>query len=196
MSLERRATPPWIADDVCTYCPSLQFGLGEFDVAERPDPRAWPWNPERALRLDAETGVGVCVHPHKVRLPVGRYASEGTEPDASGWDEPDDAPEPTSEPPADAAAPGPRKPAIAMPRFLRRIRHPAAPAAPAAPEAPAELAAAVPDDPSALGRWIAAQLHAAAPEDFADTLAYAEAAARTRHPDEVVVAALRDALGA
>ncbi|WP_439680457.1 hypothetical protein [Embleya sp. MST-111070] len=84
MSPERRM-PPSIDDEVCGYCPSRLFAPGAFDVALRPD-RAWPWIRGEGRRVDARTGVGVCVHPHKVRLPVGRWGSEGRMPDLSAWD--------------------------------------------------------------------------------------------------------------
>ncbi|GCD95541.1 hypothetical protein [Embleya hyalina] len=84
MPPERRI-PPSIDDEVCGYCPSRLFAPGAFDVAPRPD-RAWPWIRGEGRRVDARTGVGVCVHPHKVRLPVGRWGSEGRLPDLSGWD--------------------------------------------------------------------------------------------------------------
>ncbi|GAA4970880.1 hypothetical protein GCM10023205_40720 [Yinghuangia aomiensis] len=180
-------TPEWVREDVCTFCPSLLFGLGDFDVAERPGPR-WPWNPDLALRVDLASGKAVCVHPHKVRLGAGRYASEGLVPDAAGWAEP----EPVGEP-----DPRPGPPPGAIPQRLARrpafrARRPRREAP--APEASPHLTASVPGDPTRLGAWLSELLSGATPDARADLLGEAEAAARTRHPDEIVLAAMREAL--
>ncbi|WP_372406088.1 hypothetical protein [Streptomyces luteireticuli] len=70
----------FIADDVhhlaCGVCPSRRLPLGEFDVNERPT-RDCPFNPADGYRYTAD-GVPVCVHPHKVGLPVGKYKTDGT----------------------------------------------------------------------------------------------------------------------
>lgn len=60
----------------CGICPSRRFPLGEFDVYERPSAEC-PFNPNDGHRYTA-SGVPVCVHPHKVGLPPGRYKTEGT----------------------------------------------------------------------------------------------------------------------
>lgn len=150
-------TPEWVREEVCTFCPSLLFGLGDFDVAERPAPR-WPWNPDR--------------------------------PDASGWAEPE--PEPTGEP-----DPRPGPPPGAIPQRLARrpafrARRPRREAT--APEASPHLTASVPSDPTRLGAWLSELLSSTTPDAWADLLGEAEAAARTRHPDEIVLAAMREAL--
>ncbi|MFC5724009.1 hypothetical protein ACFP1Z_27965 [Streptomyces gamaensis] len=56
-------------------CPSRRFPLGGFDVAERPS-REYPFNPADGHRYTA-AGVPVCVHPEKVGVPPGRYATDG-----------------------------------------------------------------------------------------------------------------------
>lgn len=190
-------TPEHIRDEVCAFCPSRVFGPGQFDVAERPDKR-WPWDPETGRRVDVETGAGVCVHPHKVRLAPGRYASDGTMPDTSAWDRP------TVDEPAIEAEPAPAvvdeaaaANAAAVRRFTRSPRRRAlAPVQTPAEPAPAAstLAGAVPTDPAGLGGWLAQLLGQATPDAWADILDQAEAAARTRHPDAVVLAAMREAL--
>ncbi|WTW94820.1 hypothetical protein OG216_16170 [Streptomycetaceae bacterium NBC_01309] len=200
-----RATPPWILDEVCTFCPSRLFGLGEFDVAARPDPQRWPWNPDRGLRLDAVTGVGVCVHPYDVGLPVGRYGSEGIAPDDAGWAEP------RAEGDEDPAAADVRPAAVAhVPEALRRWRphvrrdrmrrgagrpsEKSSAQPPEQPEVPRGLVDAVPADADALGGWMADHLNSASPDEFPAVLGRVETAARVRHPDDVVVEALRRAL--
>ncbi|MCC2278502.1 hypothetical protein LKL35_24205 [Streptomyces sp. ET3-23] len=62
----------------CGICPSRRFPLGGFDVAERPS-REFPFNPVDGHRY-TDAGVPVCVHPEKVGLPPGRYATDGTPP--------------------------------------------------------------------------------------------------------------------
>ncbi|GGM10056.1 hypothetical protein GCM10012279_30090 [Micromonospora yangpuensis] len=56
-------------------CPAQQLGPGQFDVVDRPGPE-FAYNPDIGWRLTAE-GVAVCVHPYRVGLPPGRYASRG-----------------------------------------------------------------------------------------------------------------------
>ncbi|MFI1379313.1 hypothetical protein [Embleya sp. NPDC020886] len=191
--------PPWIEGDVCGYCPSLRFGPGEFDVAARPD-RAWPWKPGEGRRVDAESGVGVCVHPDKVRLPIGRWGSEGRLPDLTAWRAPEPAP---------PAAPDPTALAPAEPSQgarVRRLLHDSRPRMPksrlAERRPPARPAAAisdlvlpdVPSDPSRLAHWARDVLDAAEPDRFADVLAAVEHAATEVHPPETVIVALRDAM--
>lgn len=74
--------PRWCAD-TCVVCPAQTLGPGEFDVVDRPAGQ-FPYNREVGWRTD-NTGVAVCVHPYRVGLPAGRYASEGVPlPDLSG----------------------------------------------------------------------------------------------------------------
>jgi hypothetical protein len=69
---ERRET--WEAD-TCAVCPAQVLGLGEFDVSDRPGPQS-QCNRELGFRVEQATLTPVCVHPFRVGLPVGRYASE------------------------------------------------------------------------------------------------------------------------
>ncbi|MGW1990760.1 hypothetical protein [Embleya sp. NPDC001921] len=201
MSSHEPVLPPWIEGEVCGYCPSLRFAAGEFDVAARPDP-AWPWRPGEGRRIDAESGVGVCVHPHKVRLPVGRWGSERRAPDLSAWR----APEPDVAPPRD---PDPARPAepVTPSQGLRRLlrgtrptpreprrdeRRPAAERR--APSVPGLVLPGVPADADRLVPWLRDVLSRAEPERFADILDAAERAAAATHPPETIVAALRDAI--
>jgi hypothetical protein len=52
------------------------LGPGEFDVSGRPGPSS-RYDRERGYRIDAASGVAVCVHPFRVGLPVGAYCSAG-----------------------------------------------------------------------------------------------------------------------
>jgi hypothetical protein len=61
-------------DDTCAVCPAQVFGLGEFDVSERPGSES-RYDPVAGYRLDSVTSAPVCVHPFRVGLPAGRYAS-------------------------------------------------------------------------------------------------------------------------
>lgn len=54
-------------------CPSLRFRGGDFDVFERPTSEC-RFDPVDGFRYTADR-VPVCVHPYKVGLPPGRYAS-------------------------------------------------------------------------------------------------------------------------
>lgn len=67
--------PQW-ADATCVVCPAQRLGPGEFDVADRPDPSR-AFDPGAGCRVDGQTGAPVCVHPFRVGLPPGRYASAG-----------------------------------------------------------------------------------------------------------------------
>lgn len=82
-------------------CPAQVLGLGQFDVSDRPGPQS-QYNPELGYRVDVSTLTPVCVHPFRVGLPVGRYASDN----APVPDFPQQAPTPSPvqlELPADAA---------------------------------------------------------------------------------------------
>jgi hypothetical protein len=64
------------ADDTCVVCPAQVLGLGEFDVSDRPGPDS-RYDPQAGYRVNTITGAAVCVHPYRVGLPVGAYASAG-----------------------------------------------------------------------------------------------------------------------
>ncbi|WP_225991906.1 hypothetical protein [Actinomadura montaniterrae] len=67
--------PQW-PDATCVVCPGQNLGPGEFDVVDRPDPTR-AYDPAAGCRVDRATGAPVCVHPFRVGLPPGRYASAG-----------------------------------------------------------------------------------------------------------------------
>lgn len=74
--------PRW-CEDTCVVCPAQALGPGEFDVVDRPD-RQFAYNPTVGWRTDS-AGVAVCVHPYRVGMPAGRYASGDVPlPDLSG----------------------------------------------------------------------------------------------------------------
>lgn len=64
--------PRW-CEDTCVVCPARALGPGEFDVLDAEPGR---YRLDRAIgwRVD-EHGTAVCVHPYRVGLPEGRYAS-------------------------------------------------------------------------------------------------------------------------
>ena len=66
--------PEWCAS-TCVVCPAQEMGPGRFDVRDRPS-REYAYDPAVGWRVDA-TGTAVCVHPYRVGLPPGRYASAG-----------------------------------------------------------------------------------------------------------------------
>jgi hypothetical protein len=57
-------------------CPALTCEFGAFDVIDRPGPES-QYDPGRDCRVNLDTGAPTCVHPYRVGLPVGLYASEG-----------------------------------------------------------------------------------------------------------------------
>lgn len=62
--------------ETCTACPAQTLSAGEFDVTDRPGP-ATRYDPTAGYRVNPTTGLPECVHPSRVRLPAGRYASNG-----------------------------------------------------------------------------------------------------------------------
>ncbi|MER7471712.1 hypothetical protein [Micromonospora sp. NPDC000018] len=66
--------PHW-CEQTCVVCPAQQLGPGQFDVVDRPGPE-FAYNPDIGWRVTGD-GVAVCVHPYRVGLPPGRYASQG-----------------------------------------------------------------------------------------------------------------------
>jgi len=74
MAAEPGPRPEW-ADATCAVCPAQVLGAGRFDVVDRPD-RDRRYDPAVGYRVDVFTGMAVCVHPYRVGLPPGRYASQ------------------------------------------------------------------------------------------------------------------------
>ena len=161
--------------DACWICPALRLPAGQFDVYERPT-RDCPFDPSSGFRYAGD--IPVCVHPYKVGLPPGHYASAGTV-----------LPDP---------APHPRAPerVQAQPVPVRAYPGPA-PRPAAVPQADdaAIMAGARPAVPDELLSWMRGLVADAAPGDLADTLGQAEEAALLRFSAESVVEALRRVLG-
>lgn len=63
----------WV-DDTCAVCPAQLLGAGGFDVTDRPGPDS-RYEPTAGYRVNVTTGAPTCVHPFRVSLPVGAYAS-------------------------------------------------------------------------------------------------------------------------
>lgn len=66
--------PEW-EEDTCVVCPAQTLGAGQFDVMDRPGP-GFAYDSAIGWRVDG-AGTPVCVHPYRVGLPAGRYASAG-----------------------------------------------------------------------------------------------------------------------
>jgi hypothetical protein len=66
--------PEW-ADACCSVCPAQLLGPGEFDVVERPF--QGQGFRQDGVRIDTSTLVPTCVHPFRLGLPPGAYASAG-----------------------------------------------------------------------------------------------------------------------
>jgi hypothetical protein len=61
----------------CQACPVRQFRVGTFDVEDRPK-SSTRFDRKVGVRTSPESGVPVCVHPDRIGLPPGAYASAGT----------------------------------------------------------------------------------------------------------------------
>lgn len=59
-------------------CPAQRLGLGCFDVVDSPGPR-YRFDREVGYRVDTVTDAAVCVHPFRVGLAPGAYATAGIE---------------------------------------------------------------------------------------------------------------------
>ncbi|MFD8597709.1 hypothetical protein ACFV1L_22165 [Kitasatospora sp. NPDC059646] len=184
MSGSGLSLPPWREHTVCAVCPSLLLALGEFDVAAKPD-RESRYNPAVDYRVTPD-GTGVCVHPDKLGLPPGRYASAAEPVPAPAWaGEQDPDPQPQQEP---------LRPAAVLPPPVSAPYTP--PPAPSEDEAggewgPAHPAPVIPDELLALLRRQIAEAH---PDDLSAVLARAESSARASWGAETVVEAMRRVL--
>ncbi len=70
-----RRLPQW-EDATCSVCPAQLLGLGRFDVVDRPGPENH-YDPAEGWRVNVHSGKPTCVHPFRVGLPPGLYASHG-----------------------------------------------------------------------------------------------------------------------
>jgi hypothetical protein len=61
----------------CLACPIRRFRVGSFDVEERPK-SSTRFDPRTGSRTIPESGIPVCVHPDRIGLRPGAYASAGT----------------------------------------------------------------------------------------------------------------------
>jgi hypothetical protein len=183
MSGSGLSLPPWREHTVCAVCPSLLLRLGEFDVAPKPS-RDSQYDPAVDYRV-TPAGVGVCVHPDKLGVPPGLYASGADPVPEPPWTaeqdpdpepaDPQSAPWPVSPPGpvADAPSPDPPEDGTGDEWLLAQP----------APEVPQELLV-----------WLREQVAEAMSGDFGAALDRVETSARQTWPAEVVVEALRRVL--
>ncbi len=61
---------------MCGVCPSLCLPLGGFDVVAKPSKES-AYERAHGYRVLRDGGTPVCVHPDRVGLPAGAYASGG-----------------------------------------------------------------------------------------------------------------------
>lgn len=83
LDLVKARRPEW-KTDCCVVCPAQTRELGQFDVVDRPA-KQHAFDKAQGCRINTTTGTPVCVHPFRVGLPPGAYASAGYLP---GEDEP------------------------------------------------------------------------------------------------------------
>lgn len=77
MSTDAAYTPGRdVIDATCLVCPAQLLPFGLFDVAERPGYES-RYDPTRGYRVNDATGAPTCVHPYRVGLPPGLYATVG-----------------------------------------------------------------------------------------------------------------------
>ncbi|WP_256789211.1 hypothetical protein [Frankia sp. AvcI1] len=67
---------PWGEDELCAVCPGQVHDPGGFDIVDGPGPGS-RYDTTAGYRRDLDSGMPVCIHPHKIGFPVGRYASAG-----------------------------------------------------------------------------------------------------------------------
>lgn len=75
MPPETGPLPHW-EEATCVVCPAQLLGPGRFDVVDKPG-RQFRYDPAIGYRINVDTGAPVCVHPYRVGLPPGGYASRG-----------------------------------------------------------------------------------------------------------------------
>ncbi|GGM14891.1 hypothetical protein ACFFX1_04210 [Dactylosporangium sucinum] len=63
-----------LRDATCVACPAQRLAVGAFDVSDRPRVES-RYDPDLGYRVDRATRTPTCVHPYRVGLPPGRYAS-------------------------------------------------------------------------------------------------------------------------
>ncbi len=166
------------SDSVCWICPALRLPAGRFDVYDKPT-AASPFDPQTGYRYDAQ-GVAVCVHPYKLGVPAGRYASAGE-------------PFPAL---AKPSRPKPRRDEPVSVAVVRKRAFPGPEPMPSSLVSDADIMAGErPQVPAELLAWMRGLVSDAAPDDLASTLEQAELAARRKFPAEAVIEALRRVLG-
>ncbi|MCW2896549.1 MAG: hypothetical protein JWO75_6038 [Actinomycetia bacterium] len=159
--------PQW-ADDCCSVCPAQALGPGGFDVAARPfHGQAFR---EDGMRVNGISGIPTCVHPFRVGLPPGLYASAG---------------QPVPELVDDVAGAGGRRPIPALGRPLPTLREVFTPS-------PEQLV--LPEQVEDLEGWLIAMLRTAPDAAMASALSSAETIAAQRFTGEQIVTALRRVL--
>lgn len=161
---ETRPRPEW-ADSCCGVCPAQQLAAGQFDVIAAPGSQ-YQYDPDLDLRVDVSTRQPTCVHPFRVGLPPGLYATAGTP-----------LPGPDAERPVRPAKAGKGLSSYRTGVFV-----------PTAEQLvlPAQL-----DD---LEGWLIAMLRTAGPNEMDSALAQAESIAAQRFSGSEIVAALRRVL--
>jgi hypothetical protein len=161
--------PEW-ADACCAVCPAQMLGPGAFDVAPKPF-RGQSFRAD-GVRVDGATGVPTCVHPFRVGLPPGAYASAGQ-------------PLPELAAAADAGEGEGRRPIPPTGRPLLMPREVFMPSA-------EQLV--LPAEPEDLEGWMIAMLRTAPDAAMASALDQAETIAAQRFSGEQIVTALRRVL--
>jgi hypothetical protein len=120
------------------------------------------------LRIDGRTGTPTCVHPFRIGLPPGRYASAG-----------EALPEPVDEPQEEAHSP---IRGLCWPGVRYEIFSPT----------PEQLV--LPEDVEDLEAWLLAMLRTASDNELPSALDQAEGMAAERFTGEQIVAAMRRVL--
>ncbi|MCK9876619.1 hypothetical protein MXD59_12660 [Frankia sp. Ag45/Mut15] len=67
---------PWDEEALCAVCPAQVHDPGRFDIVDGPA-EGGRYDASTGYRRDQASGVPVCIHPGKIGVPSGRYASAG-----------------------------------------------------------------------------------------------------------------------
>lgn len=178
--------PPVWADACCDVCPAQRLGPGEFDVTEPPFPGQTFVD---GVRVIAALGTPICIHPWRVGLPPGRYASAGQRLPSEPYQPADgclmrhsdsgEHPFRVGLAPGAYASAGVAVPGVAEPQAL---------------PAPPPEALVMPEDVADLSAWMVAHLRVAGRDEMFTVVARLERQAGERFPSGEVVAILRRVL--
>jgi len=173
--------PEGWADACCTVCPAQRLDPGEFDVVEPPLPgQAFV----DGIRVMALQDTPICIHPWRVGLPPGRYASAGAP-------LPSELQRPTNGCLMRHPDSGEHPYRVGMPAGAYKSAGVPVPNLNSPAPAPTPEALELPERLEDLEGWLVAVLRSVPPERMFGAVARAEREAGERFPPRDVVTAMR-----